>query len=146
MLSVQEAADEVGVNKTTIWRAVKSGKLSATQDGDGQYQIDPAELARVYPPGARNADDSDAMQQHATAENSSNDIALQVELAVLRERVQALERERDSLADDKAAAKAERDRLYGMVEATQRLLPGPEAKPAPAEGRPGLLGRLFGRG
>jgi hypothetical protein len=35
--------------KTTINRAVKSGKLSASTREDGSYEIDPAELTRAYP-------------------------------------------------------------------------------------------------
>jgi hypothetical protein len=37
-----------GVSKAAIHGAVKSGRLSATRQDDGSYQIDPAELHRVY--------------------------------------------------------------------------------------------------
>lgn len=46
--SLGEAAKEVGKSKTTLTRAIKSGRLSAHRREDGSYQIDPAELFRVY--------------------------------------------------------------------------------------------------
>ena len=49
-MSLGEAAKATGKSKTTISRAVKSGKVSGGNKGnDGEYQIDPAELFRVYP-------------------------------------------------------------------------------------------------
>ena len=44
-----QAARAVGRSKTTLNRAIKSGKLSAARGEDGSYTIDPAELHRVYP-------------------------------------------------------------------------------------------------
>ena len=50
MHSLSAAAHAAGVNRTTILRAIKSGKVSATKNEHGEWQIDPAELHRVYPP------------------------------------------------------------------------------------------------
>ena len=50
MISLSTAAHAAGVNRTTILRAIKSGKVSATKNEHGEWQIDPAELHRVYPP------------------------------------------------------------------------------------------------
>jgi len=52
MLNLSEAARESGQSKSAIWRAVKSGRLSATRTYTGDYQIDPAELHRAFSPGA----------------------------------------------------------------------------------------------
>lgn len=46
--SVGQAARLVGCGKTTITRAIKSGRLSAERLEDGSYQIDGSELMRVY--------------------------------------------------------------------------------------------------
>lgn len=43
------AARATGVSRSTIHRAVQSGKVSATKNEEGEYRIDPAELHRVYP-------------------------------------------------------------------------------------------------
>ena len=48
-LTLGEAAKAVGKSKTTLHRAIKSGRISATKSDDGSYAIDPSELHRVFP-------------------------------------------------------------------------------------------------
>lgn len=48
-LSLSAAAKEVGRSKSTLSRAIGQGRMSATRCDDGSYQIDPAELYRVFP-------------------------------------------------------------------------------------------------
>ncbi len=48
-LSLGKAAKEAGVAKSTISKALSSGKLSYREKNSDGYQIDPAELFRVYP-------------------------------------------------------------------------------------------------
>ena len=47
-LSLSQAAKLTGKSKSTINRAIKTGKLSAARHEDGSYSIDPAELSRVF--------------------------------------------------------------------------------------------------
>ena len=47
-ISLGQAAKLAGKGKTTLTRAIQAGRLSATRRADGGYEIDPAELARVY--------------------------------------------------------------------------------------------------
>lgn len=42
------AAKATGLSKTTIHRAIKSGKLSANRNENGSFEIDASELHRVY--------------------------------------------------------------------------------------------------
>jgi hypothetical protein len=44
-----QAAKATGKGKTTIQRAVKNGLISAEKGRNGEYQIDPSELHRVFP-------------------------------------------------------------------------------------------------
>src|SRR3954468_9314628 len=67
MLTLGAAAKLTGLNRTTVLRAIKSGRLSAARQDDGSYRIDPAELERVYTIrqmpdalGVQRADDDDA--------------------------------------------------------------------------------------
>jgi excisionase family DNA binding protein len=46
MLTLAEAARLCGVTKSTISKAIRTGKLSATRREDGSWSIDNAELAR----------------------------------------------------------------------------------------------------
>ena len=50
MYTIATAAAAVGRNKTAILRTIKAGKISVTKDENGEWQIDPAELHRIYPP------------------------------------------------------------------------------------------------
>jgi hypothetical protein len=44
-----QAARATGKAKPTIARAIQTGRISASRSDDGAWQIDPAELHRVYP-------------------------------------------------------------------------------------------------
>jgi hypothetical protein len=44
MLSLAEAAKHCGVNRSTILRAVKSGKVSGTRNEDGSWSVEASEL------------------------------------------------------------------------------------------------------
>ena len=55
MLNLSEAARVSGQSKSTIWRAVNSGRLSVTRTYTGDYQIDPAELHQVFSSGTGEA-------------------------------------------------------------------------------------------
>ena len=87
MLTAKQAADHVGKSKATILKAIKTGRLSASKTDDGEWRIDPVELFRVYqsPPTAS----PDSALAH-TPEHTE----LAAELAVVREKLAALEGER----------------------------------------------------
>jgi hypothetical protein len=115
------AAAACGVNKSTILRAIKSGKVSAAKDEHGEWHVEPAELHRVYPPAAeRNGADSDAPQRYAVpdaalAEANLRAAGLVVEVGILREQLGDTRRDRDA-----------------WREQAQRLaLPKPEPEPEP---------------
>jgi predicted site-specific integrase-resolvase len=84
------AAHAVGVSKSTLRRAIQTGRLSATRRDDGSYEIDPAELARVFP---RPSADTPEMARHDTGNETG---ALQREVTVLREVVEDLRRRLDA--------------------------------------------------
>jgi hypothetical protein len=50
MFTLATAAAAVGRNKTAILRAIKAGKIPVFQAENGEMQIDPADLHRIYPP------------------------------------------------------------------------------------------------
>lgn len=116
MLSLREAATAAGVSKSTIQRAIKSGRLSASRTDDGGYAIDPAELHRVYP--ARNTDDAartDAAGQDATSPAPAATAMLEAELASLRELLRRADREADDLRADRDAWRAQAENASATV-------------------------------
>ena len=46
--TVREAAGMVGLNRKTLYKHIRQGKVSATVDHEGQQVIDTAELMRAY--------------------------------------------------------------------------------------------------
>ena len=48
-LTLGQAAKEVGISKPSLSVAIKKGRISANKNDSGVYEIDPAELFRVYP-------------------------------------------------------------------------------------------------
>jgi len=55
--SIAAAARAVGTSRTSIQRAIKSGRLSATTNDLGERVIDLAELLRVFGPLKGNGQD-----------------------------------------------------------------------------------------
>lgn len=47
--TLAQAAKETGRDRSTLFRAIKKGKLSGEKQDDGSYLIDSSELYRVYP-------------------------------------------------------------------------------------------------
>ena len=69
------AAKAVGKTKSTITKAIASGKLSAIKNDKGAWEIDPSELHRVFPPFPTETGD---IEQSATPKGNagnSNEIA-----------------------------------------------------------------------
>ena len=50
MFTIATAAAAVGRAKTAIMRAIDTGKIPVAHTDNGDVQIDPADLYRVYPP------------------------------------------------------------------------------------------------
>ena len=88
MYSLSEAAKATGKSKSTILRAVKSGKLSARRDENGQYQVEPSELHRVYPVAA-----GDAVQvtRHDAPRNGGEPPHDAAEIDILKVKLEAAE-------------------------------------------------------
>lgn len=86
--SLISAAIATGTSKSTIYRAIKSGKISASFE-NGVYKIDPAELHRVFEPVSMKC----AMKEEMTQTETLNETALfSLEIDFLK---QQLVRERD---------------------------------------------------
>jgi excisionase family DNA binding protein len=50
-MGLSEAAAVTGIKRSTIYRAWKAGRMSATRTDTGRIEVDPTELFRVFPPG-----------------------------------------------------------------------------------------------
>lgn len=167
MLSLADAAKQVGRDKTTLLRAIQKGKISASKTPQDEWQVDPAELFRVYTPAATASVQDAADATIRTPDAASEIIRLQRELEVLN---QERERERRQFEDRISDLRGERDRLLSVMEdhaGTVKLLTDQRqehrnvaekseqehqeqiaalrSEIAALRERPGLLARLFGR-
>ena len=104
------AAEACGVYKSTLLRAIKAGKLSANKNEHGEWQLEPAEVHRVYPLATEH---TEAKQQYAPSDAKTD--ALVAEL-------------RGVIAD----LRQDRDHWRSAFENAQRLLTPPVVPAAPA--------------
>ena len=117
-----QAAKAVGVATSTITNALKSGKISGEKDDNGAWQIDPAELHRVYPP-------KDEIERDARRGEGPENRGLERLVAVLEAQI--------------ADLREDRDRWRVQAE---RILPAPGSLAVePPAAWPSWLMRLFGR-
>ncbi len=145
--SLREAATAAGKGKPAILKAIQSGKVSAKKDEFGAWQIEPAELHRVYPPVSRETtSEPGSKEPEETVGNSNGNRLLEQEIQFLREkltdlhqmkdderrnfseRIEELRRDRDDLRD-------ERNRLLKVIEeqaSSMRLLTDKRAEASPA--------------
>lgn len=85
--SLQQAADASGVNRSTVLRAIKAGKISAMKDEHGAWCIEPCELHRVYPAKA---------EAHEARPEATHQDALAVAVAELRSALADMKQQRDT--------------------------------------------------
>ena len=125
-LSIREAVKYYQVSRPTLTKALKSGKVSGTQDEQGKWSIDPSELGRVYQPRLAASDTSEPNQSGQIAGNltTQNTPALS-ELEALRAQLAEIE-----LRAVKAEARADAAELLAKeraerIEDLRRMLPPP---------------------
>ena len=104
-VSLGVAARLCGRSKSTLSRAVQAGRLSATRRADGSYELDVAELSRVYsvslPTGETPtvASAPVAMTRHATPERDPETVArlaaMEAEIAGLKALIAEVRQSRD---------------------------------------------------
>jgi hypothetical protein len=130
-IGLSEAAAATGVNRSTIYRAWKAGRVSATRTDTGQIEIEPAELFRVFPPNApqqgAHEEAHHGAQANATGDKALRDKALEREVQLLREMLDAMREDRDAWRDQAGKEREERRELAQWL-----ALAAPIAAPAPA--------------
>ncbi len=115
-LSLRDAAEQAGTSKSTIWRAIKAGRLSAPRTDDGGFAIDPAELFRVFQPKRLEqrpaGHDATAPVTPATADEMALRLAaIEAEVKGLRELLAEVRASRDELRQDRDDWRGRAERL-----------------------------------
>lgn len=159
--SLGQAAKEAGVAKSTISKALSSGKLSYAEKNSAGYKIDPAELFRVFPKNSATSSTElpsyDRKSSATPIETAVYTATLEIQLTGLKHliaekerRIADLEADRSHLRDDQRRLaqtwREERDQLMKMLEdqtVTVKLLTDERTKRADEAPR-SFWHRMFG--
>lgn len=117
-LSANRAAKEAGIAKKTLLEAISSGKLSASKNDRGHWEIEPAELFRAYPKTGFSEPEKPHPTLQENRQKTSENSALEIEVKMLREQIGTMTAERDR----------ERGQLVDQIEDLRARLDGAEAE------------------
>lgn len=112
-LSLSTAAKEIGRSKSTLSRAIKEGRLSAIRCEDGSYQIDRAELYRVFPAPPPQPATLNTVQPYVERDET------------LRMQLELTERERDRERQERSR---EREQMQGTIDDLRARLDRAESR------------------
>jgi|HubBroStandDraft_6_1064221.scaffolds.fasta_scaffold541634_1 hypothetical protein len=116
MYTLGTAATAAGLSKSTIHRAIKAGRISATKNDTGDWSIDPAELHRVFPPVTV---EPVPLERDATPQLEAMVAKLEVEITALKGISDLLRCQLDDVRTDRDAWREQAARL---------ALPAPEVE------------------
>lgn len=147
-LTLSQAAKAISKSKSTLNRAIKSGRLSAVRNEDGTFSIDPSELARAFP---QNEPERASMVHHEPAlerpETGDFSKVFMLEQLLEKER-EALAREREVSADLKEDRDRWRAQATGLLSdlrtAQEKAAPAASPEALPSSQPKGFWKRLFG--
>lgn len=124
--TLTQAAKAVGRTRQALQTAIKKGTISAQKDALGQWQIEPAELHRVYPP-------INQPQSNAVRNLSLSDSEKEAQIRELNAKLEQMEQRLIELKEDRDAWKNEAQDWKMQAKALPAGTP-----------RPGFWKRLFG--
>lgn len=107
-LTLGQAAEMCGWSKGAISKAIKLGKMSVHEKTKAGFQLDPAEVLRVFPKKTETASN----EQLETYNKHNGNSAVSVEADALRQQIAIAELERTR----------EREQLTERIESLQQML------------------------
>lgn len=126
-LTIGEAAQQTGKSKSTLSRAIKQGKISASRNDDGSFSIEPAELFRVYKRAydataetAKNTKNDAPRNPIATPEKDIEIATLRAELHAARDKIDDLKRQADEIREDRDQWRQQANRLLAAPPNTEQ--------------------------
>jgi len=113
-LSLNKAAKEAGVAKSTLLDALNTGRMSSEKNEKGHWEIDPSELFRVFPKTSSYNPEKPIRTPFESHQKTIQNSALEIEVKMLREQIERMdserERERSQLTDQIEALKEQAER------------------------------------
>jgi TolA-binding protein len=120
-----QAAEATGKAKSTILKSINAGRISATKDDFGNWQIQPVELHRVYPPLPKETAGEQLEKRERTGEHLQGNAEEQAKIRELQARIEVMQELLDQI-------KGERDNLRDQNTRLTALLPAPKAAQQPS--------------
>lgn len=125
-LSLRQASQRFAVSRQTLGKALDNGVVSGFKDDKGNWQIDSAELVRVYNPrpqaGRTRPPDFTSPAMPKDGLGQAHDTAPDESAATIA-------RLKAELAAEKELRAVERELLQRHLDEVRRMLPPPDAKP-----------------
>ena len=107
-LTLGQAAEMCGWSKGMLSKAIKSGKMSVYAKTSAGFQLDPAEVLRVFPKKT----ETHANERLETQEKHTENSALQSKIEALQQQITTADLERTR----------EREQLADRIDSLQRML------------------------
>lgn len=107
-LTLGQAAEMCGWSKGAISKAIKSGKMSVHEKTKAGFQLDPAEVLRVFPKKA----ETQLNEQSETLYKHNGNSSVSAEVNALQQQISTAEIERTR----------EREQLTDRIESLQKML------------------------
>lgn len=107
-LTLGQAAEMCGWSKGALSKAIKSGQMSVHAKTKAGFQLDPAEVLRVFPKKTETL----SIEQSETPQKHSGNSALSAEVEALRQQIATAELERTR----------EREQLTDRIDSLQQML------------------------
>ena len=137
-ITLAQAAEATGRNRSTILRGIRRGTVSATRDQRTQaWMVDPSELFRVFPPAAAQGSAQAALGNAAQPYTGDGTTEMRV-LAARLDAAEARIADRDELISEQRSmiddmrrrldAEAEERRRLTAILADQRAAPAPSRR------------------
>jgi len=148
-LTLNQAAKDCGRAKSTLSKAIKTGKLSHEKGDKGAYLIDQSELHRVFPPASNEQERFPVANTQKEQGNST----LQSELDAIRDKLETTnlerERERSQLTDQieelRDQVKEQRADFRQSLAILQDQREHPKSEAVGQGAKVGFFGRMFGK-
>lgn len=105
-----QAAKACGKSKSTLSKAVKSGKISVIKNDDGSFSIEPVELFRVFPAVSQTGE-GEQSEHKKTLPETVGKTEKDIELIELRIKLEAAQDRIKDLEQDKEDWKQQATRL-----------------------------------
>lgn len=139
MYSLKEAAEAVGLGKPAILKAIQKGRISARKDDFGRWEIDPAELHRVYKPVPKEPQQGTGFERQEPQEavNDSKELEIKLEaMGELKARIEDecadLRRRLDHAEEARIKAEEAKDKAFSELSRLTLMLTDKRDRQEPA--------------